>query len=68
MEEALLLVLERFMIPFALKEEQKQLLQALCEGKHAFGVMPTGFGKSMAFTLIPFIMDEVYHALNPFPI
>jgi superfamily II DNA helicase RecQ len=50
---------EQVNVNFELKDEQIELLRALSDQKHTFGILPTGFGKSMSFILIPFIMDKV---------
>ena len=47
-----------------LRKEQAEILQALVNGKHAFGIYPTGFGKSDCFTLFPHIMDKVTIAIS----
>ncbi|XP_074657196.1 bifunctional 3'-5' exonuclease/ATP-dependent helicase WRN-like [Tubulanus polymorphus] len=44
---------------FNLKKEQVILLTKLCEKKSTFGVLPTGYGKSMCFILAPLIMDKI---------
>ena len=36
---------------FVLKEEQKEAVESLLRGKDVFGVLPTGFGKSLIFQL-----------------
>ena len=34
---------------FVLKAEQKKAVESLLRGKDVFGVLPTGFGKSLIF-------------------
>ena len=46
---------------FSLKEEQKTIIVALSKGQDAFGVLPTGFGKSMTYILLPILMDKVIY-------
>ena len=36
---------------FVLKVEQKEDVESLLRGKDVFGVLPTGFGKSLIFQL-----------------
>jgi superfamily II DNA helicase RecQ len=42
-----------------LKPEQKDILSHLLKGDDCFGILPTGFGKSLIFTLFPLLKDEV---------
>lgn len=44
---------------FDLKQEQLSLITAICNGKDSLGVLPTGYGKSMVYTLAPLLMDQV---------
>ncbi len=41
----------------ALKAEQTQVLQLLSEGRDVFVWFPTGYGKSLCYQLLPFLMD-----------
>ena len=41
-----------------LKEEQKKAVQAICEGRDVFVWLPTGFGKSLRYQLLPFVFDH----------
>jgi hypothetical protein len=41
-----------------LKHEQKQILLHLMKGDDCFGILPTGFGKSLLFTLFPLLKGE----------
>ena len=34
---------------FVLKSEQKEVVESLLKGRDVFGVLPTGFGKSLIF-------------------
>ena len=43
----------------SLKEEQMKALTALAERRNVFAVLPTGFGKSLIYGLLPLIYDEV---------
>lgn len=44
-----------------LKEEQKNVIQKLIAGKDVFCVLPTGFGKSMCYTVTPLMLDQVMY-------
>ena len=44
---------------FNLKPEQETLITGVCNRQDAFGVLPTGYGKSMVYTLAPLILDKV---------
>lgn len=41
-----------------LKEEQYQSIQAVYRGKCVFVWLPTGFGKSICYQTLPFVMDH----------
>ena len=40
-----------------LKEEQEKVVRAIFEGKDVFVLLPTGFGKSVCFQVLPFVFD-----------
>jgi hypothetical protein len=43
-----------------LKKEQKEILQLLVRDKKSvFRVLPTGYGKSLLYTLPPLLLDQV---------
>ena len=42
-----------------LKEEQKCAIVNLCNKKNVFAILPTGYGKSIVYTVTPLILDEV---------
>ena len=41
-----------------LKEEQLQAVMAVYEGKDVFVRLPTGFGKSLCYQVLPFVFDH----------
>ena len=43
----------------ALKLEQLSMLRSFVCGKDVFGVLPTGFGKSLCYACLPAILDGV---------
>ena len=40
-----------------LKQEQKAVLKSFVEGKDVFVALPTGYGKSLCYALLPWIFD-----------
>jgi ATP-dependent DNA helicase RecQ len=42
-----------------LKPQQEEAIGNLLEGRNTFCIFPTGFGKSLVFTLLPLLWDEV---------
>ena len=42
----------------ALKEEQLPSVKAVCEGKDVFVWLPTGFGKSLRYQIVPSVFDH----------
>lgn len=41
-----------------LKKEQKEVLEYVYKGRDCFAVLPTGFGKSVIFHLIPYLFQQ----------
>jgi superfamily II DNA helicase RecQ len=41
------------------KEDQELIIQHLLDRSDVFGLLPTGFGKSLTYKLLPLILDEV---------
>ena len=41
-----------------LKTEQIASIMAVCNGKDVFVWLPTGFGKSLCYEVLPFVMDN----------
>jgi bloom syndrome protein len=62
--EAIHLVLKELKVSFELKEEQELAVKYICEGKHVFCSLPTGFGKSMIYALPPLILDKVRNTID----
>lgn len=57
-DEALQFAKECLNINFELKEKQIQTLKSLYEGHDTMAVLPTGFGKSIIFQLLPFLFQR----------
>ena len=49
---------------FVLKAEQKEAVESLLRGKDVFGVLPTGFGKSLIFQLVVLAKNRVSSSPN----
>ncbi len=45
----------------SLKDEQSSAIKAIYEGRDMFVCLPTGFGKSLCYHTLPFVMN---HKLN----
>ncbi len=54
---------KKYSFPEKLKEEQLEITLSLLNNSHTFGVLPTGYGKSLCFGLPPLIQDMVSHVL-----
>ena len=49
---------------FVLKSEQKETVGSLLKGRDTFGVLPTGFGKSLIFQLLVFCEKQSFQLAN----
>lgn len=58
-EKALSSVLEKFKFDIKLKEEQQNIIFSILRKMDVFALLPTGFGKSMTYILVPLLADEV---------
>ena len=47
-----------------LKDKQVEAIQKFCQGLDVFVSLPTGFGKSMTYGLLPLIFDRAKDKLN----
>ena len=57
-DRALSYALQRLGTPdMKLKPEQEASISAVCKGNDVFVWLPTGFGKSVCYEVLPFIMD-----------
>lgn len=52
-------------IDFDLKEKQIEILKALYTGKDCVGILPTGYGKSLIFQLLPYFLQRKFGSSEP---
>ncbi len=48
-----------------LKAEQLQVVTGVVRGRDVFAVLPTGFGKSLCFAVLPGTYDQLYPSSKP---
>ena len=41
-----------------LKPEQLEIIKSVIEGKYVFGLLPTGFGKSVTYIFVPLVLKR----------
>ena len=44
-----------------LREHQKRIILELMKKRDVFGILPTGYGKSLCYTSMPLLCDDIYH-------
>ena len=44
---------------YNLKTEQRAIITSFVKGENVFGILPTGFGKSLCYTILPIIFDRM---------
>ena len=49
----------------AMKHEQLQIVTGVLRGRDVFGVLPTGYGKTLCFTCLPGVYDKLYQTVEP---
>ncbi len=59
LKEDMMRAYQRYKFPETLKEEQLEITLSILNKKHTFGVLPTGYGKSLCVGLPPLILDMV---------
>ena len=57
--------LQKLGIKFDLKEQQLEILSTLYEDKDCIGVLPTGYGTSLIFQLLPYFMQRKHGKDEP---
>lgn len=58
-------VKEKYGLNVTLKPQQTDIISYLLDGCDVFGLLPTGFGKSMTYIFVPLILDEVSSSPTP---
>ena len=56
-------IASKFGYTFMVKREQVRIIEALMDGKDVFAALPTGYGKSLTFTLLPAAFEQVKFVL-----
>ena len=59
-EPALSNSLQHFRHISGLKREQKLCLETVAQKRGVFGILPTGFGKSLIFQLLPRLLKDLW--------
>ena len=49
----------------SLKPEQLQIVAGVLRGRDVFGILPTGFGKTLCFACLPSAYDKLYPKSAP---
>ena len=49
----------------SLKHEQLQVVAGVTFGRDVFGVLPTGFRKTLCYAVLPSTFDQVYASSHP---
>ena len=57
-EEAFVFALDRLGYE-KLREEQEKIIRTFVGGRDVFAALPTGFGKSLGFALLPHVFDHL---------
>ena len=47
-----------------MKPEQEELVKEFISGRDVFGILPTGFGKSLRYGCLPLVFDELLGTEN----
>jgi superfamily II DNA helicase RecQ len=53
------IVKSRYPINFVLRKEQEDVISHLLQREDVIAILPTGYGKTMTYTLTPLLLDEV---------
>ena len=44
-------------LEFALKEKQFACIQNIADGRYVMGILPTGYGETLIYTILPRVLD-----------
>ena len=47
------------------KKEQIDIIHGFMNGRDVFGILPTGFGKSLCYPCLPILFDELFCSISP---
>ena len=61
--ESLEFALKFCKVHFPLKTKQVECIKHVINGQDTFGLLPTAFGKSMIYSLLPVVLDK-YHSTS----
>ncbi|KAL3870211.1 hypothetical protein ACJMK2_038290 [Sinanodonta woodiana] len=59
-ESEILRIKSKYGLSVTLKLHQEAIIRHLIERKDVFVLLPTGFGKSLTYILVPLLLDELY--------
>ena len=48
-----------------MKAEQLKIVTCVLRGRDVFGILPTGFGKTLCFSCLPSVYDKLYQTKEP---
>ena len=51
-------------LEFALKEKQFACIQNIADGRYVMGILPTGYGETLIYTILPRVLDICYLAIS----
>lgn len=51
-----------------MKPEQLKIITALVRGRDVFGILPTGYGKSLCYACLPTVFDQLLQKRDGFSI
>ena len=49
---------------FALKDKQVEVIEAILSNRDVFGCLPTGYGKSLCYAILPKVFDKLRGRTN----
>ena len=49
----------------SLKDKQMDVIISVVKGEDVFGVLPTGYGKSLCYACLPWVFDNLYPIEKP---
>ena len=52
----------------SVKQHQQQVIECFVGGSDVFGVLPTGYGKSLCYACLPLVFDKLLNKPNGYSI